>query len=382
MTTIRRVTTRGIAYPAGPLHRTRWGAQEEACLVTVESDDGSVGTSIARSHQGLSYAPIADAVLHVLAPLIIGRRIDDQDDVKTLWSSMMHIHLAQYVPVFAVSALDTALWDLLGKSRGLPVAALLCDRPAGTVPVYASLPHFDSSADALRSAEATLAAGFSALKVHSTARHDHDLEVCGKLRAELPAATPLMFDATRRLDRDAAEHLATLLAELQFTWFEEPFEPFDVDSYRWLAERCSIPLAAFETAPGGPGAARWAMEQGLAELLLIDCYWKGGLTGALAVADDAARLGQRLIMHHGASATMNAANIQLVAARPELGHIELLVPYGQYDVGVVLPELVPGVGLRVSAEPGIGARLDEEFLDSHTVSGSVRTTDAPAGVVP
>ncbi|MEU6998873.1 mandelate racemase/muconate lactonizing enzyme family protein [Nonomuraea sp. NPDC046570] len=376
------MTTRGLAYPAGPLHRVRWGAREEACLVTVESDDGVVGTSIARSHHGLSHTSIADGVRHVLAPLIIGRRLDDPGDVKTLWSAMMHLHLAQYVPVFAVSALDTALWDLLGRAAGRPVAALLCDKPAGTVPVYASLPHFDGVADALRSAEATLAAGFSALKVHSTGRHDHDIEVCRKLRAELPAGTPLMFDATRRLDRPAAERLAALLTELRFAWFEEPFEPFDVDSHRWLAGRCGIPVAAFETAPGGPDAARWAMEQRLAELLLIDCYWKAGLTGALAVADDAARLGQRLIMHHGASATMNAANIQLVAARPELGHVELLVPYGQYDVGVVLPELVPGAGLRVPAEPGIGFRLDDEFLDSHTVAGSVRATDAPAGVVP
>lgn len=377
MTVITRLRTRGLRYPSGPLHRERWGPHEQACQVTVESDAGHLGSVIARAHCGMSYQALAESVQLALGPAVLGRRVDSVDDIQGVWQRMMHAYLAQYVPIFAVSAIDVALWDLLGRTRGTPVAALLnTAATAAHVPVYASLPHADSVAAVVDTAEQTLAAGFASVKVHGTADGDLDRQICRALREKFGDGTGLMYDGGRLLTRDGARDLGGLLDGLGYAWLEEPFGPFDHESYRWLARECPIPVAAFETAPGGPGATAWAIGHRLATYLLVDCYWKGGLTGARQVVHNAAAAGQSLIMHHGASSTMNVANLHLVAAYPELGQAEFLVPYGLYDVGSTVLPITPGAGVRVPTGPGLGIELDEGFLDRHAIPGSAETTSA------
>ena len=374
MSVITAVATRGVRYPAGPLHAERFGPDEEACQVTLVAGDGTEGHAIARAHSGLSYRTVAEFVHGALAPLLLGRPAGSIDDVRSAWDTMMRLHLTQYVPIFPVSAVDVALWDLLGQTLGTPVAALLSDRPASHIPVYASIPHEPTPHDAVTAAVKTFAEGFDGVKVHGTADVDADLQVCRALRHEFGDDRALMYDGGQRMARPDADRVAQTLGELAFAWFEEPFGAFDTDAYYWLTERCDIPIAAFETAPGGPGAARWAMQQHLADYLMIDCYWKGGLTGANAVVETAAAAGQQLIMHHGGSATMNLANVHLVAAHPQLGRAEFLVPYGQYDPGITPIAIDPGAGMQVPDQPGLGVELDAAFLDAHTIAGSGQVT--------
>lgn len=371
MTTIVRISTSGLEYSAGPLHRGRWGSTEQACLVTVETDTGACGSVIARAHYGMSYRTIADGIHAALAPMILGRALESVADIRAAWQSMMHAHLAQYIPVFSVSAVDVALWDALGVVTGRSVGDLL--RPGGAatnVPVYASLPHVDDFDELVDMAHRTLDSGFRGVKLHISADLNRDISGCKALRHRLPADALLMYDATRRPDRDAAARIGRVLEELDYAWFEEPFQPYDVDSFRWLATQSAVSMATFETAPGGPDAVRWALRQKYATYVLVDVYWKAGITGVAQIVADAAALGHRLIMHHGASAPMNAANLHLVAAYPELGAAELLVPYGSYDVGVRLPAIKPGLGVEIPQGPGLGLEWDTDFLRAHLIAGS------------
>lgn len=367
---ITRIAVTGIRYPAGSLHRTRWGEHEEACVVIIDDDAGARGVAIARCHLGRSAAALAEEIA-VLAGELRGISLTGLPDVEAAFEKMIHTHLAQYVSVFAVSALDVALWDLLGVSQGVPVRALLGgDTAVEHVPAYASLPHLTSAAQAVEVAGQTLAAGFETVKLHSTGEVSLDVEIVTALRRELGADARLAFDAARTLDRDRALTLATTLHDLGYLWFEEPFEPYADADYAWLASQVAIPLAGFETAPGGPDGARWAIERGLVQRLLVDCYWKAGLTGASRVAATAAAAGQQLLVHHGASVAMNLANLQLAAARPALGAVELLAPFGEYDVGASLVALVPGAGVELPTGPGLGLVLDDEFIAAHRVGTS------------
>lgn len=372
MSEVAQISVSGIRYPSGSLHKARWGAHEEACIVEIEDVDGRRGSSIARCHAGRSAAAFSGEI-EALTHLVLGARIDDVDGIQRVFDRALHIHLAQYVSIFAVSALDVALWDLLGVARGMSVRSVIDPdaQPVDRVAAYASLPHVQSTGQAIDVAHATYEAGFETVKLHSSGNVSLDVEIIAELRAEFGAEAGMAFDAARTLDREQARILATALDELDFLWFEEPFGPFDDDDYAWLSGRASIPLAGFETAPGGPGAARWAMERGIVQRLLVDCYWKAGISGARRVVDTAATLGQKLLVHHGASTAMNLANMQLAAVRPSLGAIELLAPFGEYDVAANLPELVPGHGIVLPTEPGLGLHWDEDFVAAHRI-GDVR----------
>lgn len=370
-TVIRRISVTGIRYPAGSLHRVRWGEHEDACVVVVEDDAGRQGMSIARCHAGRSAVSLAEE-LGVLGTSVLGAAITERADVEAVFDMMQHTHLAQYVSVFAVSALDVALWDLLGIVKGVPVRVLL---NAGSVSVehvsaYASLPHVSSVTDAIEAAVVAYEAGFETVKLHSSGDLGLDVQIVTALRGELGANARLAFDAARALDRERARVLAAELHRLGFLWFEEPFGPYADDDYAWLAAQVPIPLAGFETAPGGPGGARWAIDRGLVQRLLVDCYWKAGITGANRVIDAAEAADQRLLVHHGASAAMNLANMQLAAARSALGAVELLAPYGEYDVAAHLPPLVAGVGVELPQAPGLGLALDEDFVAAHRIAPS------------
>lgn len=368
MSEIAQISISGIRYPSGSLHKSRWGEYEEACIIEIEDADGRRGASIARCHAGRSAAAFREEI-DALSHVVLGAKIDDVFDIDAVFERTLHIHLAQYVSIFAVSALDVALWDLLGVARGVPVRALFDPEalPVGSVSAYASLPHVYSPAHAIEVAHEAYEAGFETVKLHSSGSIALDVEIVRGLRAEFGSDAGMAFDAARALDRDSALPLATSLHELGFLWFEEPFGPYADEDYAWLSGQVPIPLAGFETAPGGPGGARWAIERGIAQRLLVDCYWKGGITGAKRVVDNADAHGQRLLVHHGASAAMNLANMQLAAARPSLGAIELLAPYGEYDVAVHLPALVPGDGITLPTTPGLGLVWDGDFIATHLI---------------
>ncbi|MGO1853520.1 MAG: mandelate racemase/muconate lactonizing enzyme family protein [Microbacteriaceae bacterium] len=373
MSKIAQISVSGIRYPSGSLHKTRWGAHEEACIVEIVDADGHRGSSIARCHAGRSAAAFREEI-EALSHVVLGAQVDDVDGIRSVFERALHIHLAQYVSIFAVSAIDVALWDLLGVARGLPVRTLIdpAAEPVDRVPAYASLPHVHSTAQAIDVAHETYAAGFETVKLHSSGSVQLDVEIVTALRAEFGADAGMAFDAARAFSRDQARTLAVSLHELGFLWFEEPFGPFADEDCAWLFDQVPIPIAGFETAPGSPDSARWAMERGIVQRLLVDCYWKAGISGAKRVVDTAETLGQKLLVHHGASTAMNLANMQLAAVRPSLGPIELLAPFGEYDVAAYLPELAPGKGIILPTEPGLGLRWDEDFVAAHRV-GDVRT---------
>src|SRR2546427_3112273 len=153
ITAVRAAWLRAVI-PAERAHRSDFGLNDSfnTCLVEIDTDTGHTGLGEAKVGVGNlgNYAAIVTLIHSELAPLLIGR---DPRDITALWETLYNGTRAHYVaregrtfPIVgrrgitlsAISGIDIALWDLLGKSLGQPVWRLLGGRPRDKIPAYAS----------------------------------------------------------------------------------------------------------------------------------------------------------------------------------------------------------------------------------------------------
>lgn len=362
MARIETVEVRGLEYEAGPLNRDRWGDREQACMLAVTAG-GETGYAMSRCNLGLDWRSIGVWLLGYVAPGLVGA---DTADHGSIYSRLLRDHSPQFLPVFPLSVVDVALWDLRGRLEGRSVAHMLAEAPATTVGAYASIPRFSDVGAGLQSALEQDAAGFRGIKVHYSGSLDRDLELSRRIRAALPG-TELSFDAAGVLGYGEALLAGRTYLELDGEWIEEPFESYDfAANARLRADLPGLPVVGFETAAGGPHAAKLAITSGAFDYIAIDCLWKGGITGAERVARFAAAHGQRVAIHHGGSPSMNLANIQVVAAVSNVDTIGLTAPVADYNRVARIPDLDPVTrSIAVPTAPGIGHEIDWDFVSAH-----------------
>jgi L-alanine-DL-glutamate epimerase-like enolase superfamily enzyme len=215
------------------------------------------GISIARVEQALErYRPVIEQAADMNGAEIVDacRRADDLPE--------------------AFAAIDLALWDRAGRRSGRPVASLLTDTPARTVPVNATL----SAVDRAGAAEQALRAvelGFSCLKVKVGVGDD-----AGRVAAVRAAAGP---HAALRIDANGAwsvEQAVRSIEALSPTGLELVEEPVHgLAAVREVRERVAVRVAIDETA-----AEHGALTAGVADAVCLKVSRCGGLSGLLAAA--------------------------------------------------------------------------------------------------
>ena len=181
----------------------------------------------------------------ILGPACLGASIDNVGEVETLWNRLIRMTY-QYgdegIVRTALSGIDIALWDLVAKRDGVPVAALLGPTIHERIPVYASL-HWLGNAEAIaRDIDRALDAGFEAIKLHES-----DPELIHAARAHIGPDVPLMIDASAAYDQVGAIDLAYAVADASLTWLEEPMYPQrDRGALARVRAAAPMPIAAGE----------------------------------------------------------------------------------------------------------------------------------------
>ncbi len=359
---IRAVRTVAFAQPMIPIHAGNFAGELELVLTVVEADDGTEGYSLARAHGGQSGAVIANQIMASLRALVIGR---DATDPAALWSSLAILEPAGYVSVFAISALDVALWDLAGKLQGVTVARLLGGR-RDAIQAYASSSHHDSVTAYVADLQAALALGFTAYKVHPFYDAQRDILLARALREAAGPSVRLMLDAAKRYTSAESLAVGEVLQELDYHWYEEPLPQQDWAAYRVLREALRIPVIGGETLPGLHMAIDNALDARAYAAVLCDVYWKGGITGCLKTIEVCRRRGVPVASHHGASALMNLANLQLLCGATDVEMIEVLVPQKPYHFGLRDYLRVDAHGMaRLPDAPGLGGEPDWAYIQAH-----------------
>jgi len=263
-----------------------------------------------------TYLERAATIRDGLAPMLLG---EDGHDVLRLRDKMVDATRAftrmwsQGALAQAISGIEMALWDLLGKKLKLPVATLLGGIRRDTFDCYATGLRTDDPAEGAREA---VAAGYKAIKMRVGFDEAKDIAAARSIRAAIGENIALLVDANQAFDLPRARRMLAALAELKPYWVEEPLLSDDFAATRRLRrEFPQLPLAWGENSFSLDEVSRVA-RHGLADYIMPDPCRCGGMAAAMEVARVAARYGIPVSAHHYGSDLGFAAMLHFMAAVP------------------------------------------------------------------
>lgn len=257
------------------------------------------------------------------------------------------------ISMLALSAIDTALWDLHARAVDLPLYRMLGGSPAA-LPVYAQPGWLSLSDEELvTEALAVQEQGFGHYKMRvGSPDWRHDVERVSRVREALDPATELLVDANQGWSRVQALAAARALDDLGLFWLEEPVDVEDVAGMARIAATVRTPVAAGESVFGAAGL-RPLIEQNAAAVLMPDLQHCGGPTGFLLAAAQAQLAGLPISNH-----LFIEVSIHLLAACPNAYIVEYMP--GWWDDLFHRPPDIRNGTLRPSDEPGIGVRFRDD----------------------
>lgn len=337
------------------------GVMEHVELITVdvETDDGAAGHGYAYTigHGG---SAVLELVRAELLPVVLGQ---DPTEIERLWEQMYwRVHWVGRggVAAFALAAVDTALWDLLARRAGLPLARLLgaCrDR----VPAYGSGVDLHLSADEVVAEVRRFAeAGFGAVKIKvGRERFAEDLERVAAVRDALGSDLRLMVDANMRWTVAEAIQKIRRLEPYGPYWVEEPTLPDDPAGHARIARAVSVPLAAGESLHSRY-EYRPYLESGALGVVQIDVITVGGITEFRKIAAAAALWNLPVSTHYA-----QEISVHLLASLPNGSYAE----QHAYNLDRYLkrPLVVRDGAFLVPEEPGHGLEFDRDRLAPYRI---------------
>lgn len=324
-------------------------------IVEVETQDGVVGTG--HLHPLAGGMRTLDTCIHeMLKPLLIGK---DASDPAALWRSMWRATFIQGrmgITVMAMSALDIALWDAVGRARGEPLWKLW----GGTgdpLPVYGSGCFRGLGHDGMiEKAEGFVAQGFGAIKmqVAHLFTHDEDVANVRDMRQALGDGIKIMVDVNQGWTADEAIEVGRRLDDHRPRWLEEPVMADDFAGYARVAAALLTPVV------GGENNfclhdSRPFFDTGVRTLQ--PDIMRGGYTELRAIAEAAHGHRIRIAPH-----MFPELSSHLVASIPNPSWLEYMGWYDHLWVQPVLPEN----GMMTPPDrPGHGMDFRPELFRDH-----------------
>lgn len=341
----------------------------ESVLLKVTTVDGRHGW-------GEIQAPIvpevpATLVEELLGPMLLGADALAIDRHRERMYRSMNVrgHYAGFM-IDAISGLDTALWDLAGKTLDAPVSTLLGGRHRDRLPAYVSLPGFEP-AELAEQAEEFVKAGFGAVKAFVGRGVEADVETVATIRDRIGEGPDVLVDGFWSYEVDEAVRLAEDLRALDVGFLEAPLAPEDVEGHGSVAERSPLPVAVGEPIRTASEFRRW-FEADALDIAQPDVV-RSGLTESRRIADLATTHGKPVAPHLGGCLGIGmAATWHLAAATAGFRVQEHQPTCFAVTNRFLEPKLRHEDGhLVVPDGPGLGVDVEEDALEE-IVSESFR----------
>lgn len=345
------------AYPEYRAKRSSWGINVLGSLIVeIESANGTIGVAA-----GSGGMPAAWLIRNHFDTFLRGQ---DARNTNRIWDQLFRASLPygrKGLPIFAISAVDLALWDLIGKVRGEPVYNLIGGRSRDEINVYCTSPH----------ADAVKALGFFGAKVplpegpyDGEAGLRRNVAYLAAQRAAIGPDFPLMVDCYMSLDVPYAIRLAEACKPLDIHWWEEVLQPDDIEGYRLIKQ--AHPTLKWTT--GEHEYTRFGfrrlIEERTLDILQPDVMWVGGMTEMLRIAAHASAYDMTVVPHgsgpysyHFITSQTGPAFCEYVAASADGRAIQPV--FGSLFTGEQMPQ---NGKIRLTEAPGFGMELADHAM--------------------
>jgi L-alanine-DL-glutamate epimerase-like enolase superfamily enzyme len=376
-----------VPVPADQRHKSDFGEASafDSAIVRIDTDAGIAGYGEAKVAAGSfgNYQGAVAVINEELAPLLVGA---DPRQIVRIWDVLYNGTRAHYalarghvfpalgrrgLSISALSGIDIALWDILGKSLDAPVWQLLGGKRVDRMPAYASGGWAPAQSIGAQLQQYIARANFRAVKMRVGVMDGTPYRSAERVIAARSALGPdidLMCDAHGTFTVSEAKQFCYLTRDCNIAWLEEPVAADDRKGLAELRRSTSIPIAAGESE-FTRFDFRELIDCGAVDIIQPDLAICGGLTEAVRIAALASAANIRLAPHMWAGAPAFAAGLHLAAAS-SAGFIL------EYSLGAnpMLHELIAesfpvedGM-IEVPDRPGLGITVREDFVEKYKKS--------------
>ncbi len=368
-------------------HRSDFGQVRtfDAAILRIETDDGLVGWGEGKNAAGSSgdYGALVHLLNHEIRPQLVGRHAGDIGPIWEMLYNGSRTGLAaseghampqiarRGMTIAAISAVDIALWDILGKHLGQPVWQLLGGRKLERMPAYASggWAPADKIGDQLKSYIAT--GGFKAVKMRVGAMDGAPHVSAARVQAARKALGPeveIAVDAHGTYSVAEAKRFIHLVSDCDLAWFEEPVIADDKPGMAEVRAAGRVPVATGESEATRYDFRDLAMLKA-ADIFQPDPAFCGGISEAMKIGTLASAFNLRLAPHLWAGAPCFFSGLHICAASPASFTIEFSLGANPMIHDLVEQTVAARDGMiEIPDAPGLGFTIEENFLEAHAQS--------------
>ncbi len=305
--------------------------------------------------------------LEYAKPALLGKSVLDLPAITSQWVPEKR----RQGQLSYAAAIDTCLWDILGKAVGLPIYRIL-GAYRDKVMAYASTQHHGTIEEFVDEVLKSKAEGFKGYKIHPPSPnggHDYklDIEVAKAVRKAAGDDFILLNDPVGVYTREEAMKVGRALQDLNFIAYEDPIPTDDIEGLVELCRALDIPIHIGEFIFSPYNYAEY-IRRGAVDVVRFIVDNVGGITGGMKIAHLAELFGMECAPHNWGEAYDHAVHFHCELAMPNNIWFEMTVPQGSSDRPYVKDKFrVARDGyVYASAKPGLGVELDRAVLDRMT----------------
>ncbi|MDP8924998.1 MAG: mandelate racemase/muconate lactonizing enzyme family protein [Chloroflexota bacterium] len=366
--------------------RAERGGTLSYVFVQVETDEGLTGWGEITTYPG----PVANRTIAAALRELDGfLRGDDPTQIEAIWHKIFRAYTylgTRGATTAMISGVDIALWDIKAQALGVPVYELLGGAVRETVPLYTHFQYARTVEQMVENAVGEVERGSRAIKTDpfmaagALSNHEYldgqlDKEVENRavamiegIRAAVGPDIEVLIDAHAKYNVPTAVRLANRLAPYDIHWFEEPCPPESYDALEQVRNQVPTRICVgerlytrFEFLP--------VLNRRLTDFVMPDVTWTGGISELKKIATLAETFYIPLSPHDASGPVNLMAGAQVSIGVPNFYRLEARrVKLDFYNAFLEEPLEVRGDALIVPKRPGLGVRLNVEYLESNQIN--------------